>query len=84
MSGPTDNVDEKIELYLDHYEAIADVTATFENQWETFSHNWPSRLSDRLVTADKGSIRSESDYHVLFECSNDAVGDWWFRSTSSD
>jgi len=84
MSDPTDNVDEKIELYLDHYEAIADVTATFENQWETFSHNWPSRLSDRLVTVDQGSIRSESDYHVLFECSNDAVGDWWFRSTSSD
>ena len=84
MSDSTDNVDEKIELYLDHYEAIADVTATFENQWETFSHNWPSRLSDRLVTTDQGLIRSENDYHVLFECSNDAVGDWWFRSTSSD
>ena len=84
MSDPTDDVDEKIELYLDHDEVIADVTATFENQWEIFSHNWPSRLSDRLVTAEQGSIRSESDYHVLFECFNDAVGDWWFRSTSSD
>ncbi|MXR52599.1 hypothetical protein GRX03_13410 [Halovenus sp. WSH3] len=84
MSDPTDDVDEKVELYLDHYDAIADVTDTFENQWETFSHNWPSRLSDRLVTADEGSIRSESDYHVLFECANDAIGDWWFRSTSSD
>jgi len=84
MSDPTDDVDEKIELYLDHYEAIADVTATFEDKWEMFSHNWPSRLSDRLVTTDQGLIRSESDYHVLFECSNDAVGDWWFRSTSSD
>ncbi len=84
MSDPTNDVDEKIELYLDHYEAIADVTATFENQWETFSHNWPSHLSDRLVTAEQGSIESESDYHVLFECASDAIGDWWFRSTSSD
>jgi hypothetical protein len=84
MSDPTDNVDEKIELYLDHYEAITDVTATFENQWEAFSHNWPSRLSDRLETADQGSIRSETDYHVRFDCASDAVGDWWFRATSSD
>ena len=84
MSDPTDNVDEKIELYLDHYEAITDVTATFENQWETFSHNWPARLSDRLETADQGSIRSETDYHVRFDCASDAVGDWWFRATSSD
>lgn len=60
------------------------MTDTFEEQWETFAHNWPSRLSDRLVTDDHGSIRSESDYHVRFECSNNAVGDWWFRSTSFD
>lgn len=84
MADPTDNVDEKIELYLDHYDAITDVTSTFEDQWETFSHNWPTRLSDRLIAAGQGSIRSESDYHVMFECPNDAVGDWWFRSTSSD
>jgi hypothetical protein len=84
MSDPTDNGNEKVELFLDHYEAITDVTATFEDQWETFSHNWPSRLADRLVTADRGSIRTENDYHVRFRCSNDSVGDWWFRSTSSD
>jgi len=84
MSDPTDNVDEKIALYLDHYEAIANVTATFEDQWETFSHNWPTRLANRLTSAGHGSIQSEDDYHVRFERPNDIVGDWWFRSTSSD
>jgi hypothetical protein len=46
MSDATDNIDEKVELYLNHYEAITDVTVTFETQWESFSHNWPTRLAN--------------------------------------
>jgi hypothetical protein len=84
MSDTTDNVDEKIELYLNHYKAIADVTATFENQWESFSHNWPTRLANQLISAGHGSIQSEDDYQVQFECPSDVVGSWWFRATSSD
>jgi hypothetical protein len=84
MSDPTDSVDEKVELYLNHYEAITDVTDTFETQWETFSHNWPTRLADRLASAGHGAGHSVDDYNVRFECSDETVGDWWFRATSSD
>ncbi|GGL64518.1 hypothetical protein GCM10009039_23030 [Halocalculus aciditolerans] len=84
MSEPTDTVDEKVALYLDHYDAITDVTATFEEQWESFTHNWPTRLANRLTAAGHGSIKSESEHHVRFGCRDDAVGDWWFRATSSD
>ena len=84
MSDPTDDVDQKVELYLDHYEAITDVTATFEDQWETFAHRWPTRLADRLESTGHGTVLSETDHHVRFRSSADAVGDWWFRSTSSD
>ncbi|WP_053948147.1 PD-(D/E)XK nuclease family protein [Halolamina sediminis] len=84
MSDPTDNVAEKVELYLDHYETITDVTETFEDQWETFAHNWPTRLANRLASNGSGAILSDTDYHVQFECPTDGVGNWWFRSTSSD
>ncbi len=39
---------EKIELYLDHYEAIQDVRAAFEDRWEAFAENWPNRLRQAL------------------------------------
>lgn len=41
----------KIDLYLDHYEAIEDVRTTFDDRWTEFAAEWPARLADRLAAA---------------------------------
>lgn len=45
---------EKVELYLEHYEAIHDVTEAFEDRWERFTEEWPQRLEDSLSSRGFG------------------------------
>lgn len=53
ITGMTDHQSterEKVELYLEHYDAITDVTEAFEARWEEFTANWPELLADTLET----------------------------------
>ena len=55
VSGMSDyQTDElrKTELFLEHYEAITDVTSTFDKRWETFTGEWPARVVTALTAND--------------------------------
>ena len=49
MTERHENEREKVELYLKHYEAIEDVTDTFDERWEDFALSWGDRLTNSLA-----------------------------------
>lgn len=52
MSDQQPRRSEKIELYLDYYDAIADVSALFDKQWARFADGgWSKRLQNSLEEA---------------------------------
>ena len=70
---------EKIELYLDHYDAISDVVQTFDDRWKAFTAEWGDRLRDALeadgIDASDWTFRvRQSDWAHLFK-------DGWWRET---
>lgn len=50
MSEQTDRDREKVELYLNHFEAIEDVSAAFDGAWGAHSENWEGKLADLLAS----------------------------------
>lgn len=56
MSEQSDRDQEKVELYLNHFEAIEDVSAAFDDAWGAHSEDWEAKLAD-LLEAD--GYRSE-------------------------
>jgi len=57
MTERQENEREKVELYLEHYNAIKDVTDTFDDRWEEFALSWGSQLAGRLAE-DNANITS--------------------------
>lgn len=58
ISGMTDQ-QEKIALYLDHYDAIKDVSDTFDSHWGDFTDEWGNRLGEAL---EQDGLGSYSDF----------------------
>jgi hypothetical protein len=89
IAGMTDQQEherEKIALYLDHYDAITDVSDTFDSRWDAFTDEWGTRLGEVL---ERDGIGSYSDYdedltHVELEAGTDGRNGWKFRTSSSD
>lgn len=86
MSDQSDIDHEKVELYLDHAEAITDVTETFDSEWAAYSTRWGEAMQGSLdheqvivtdfddgipvVSIDRGSASPEQWYL------NNSGGDW--------
>lgn len=71
---------EKIELYLEHYEAIHAVTEAFEERWEAFAEEWPTLLEEALQdegidTTDWNFSSMSRDWGQLFRKG------WWRRQS---
>lgn len=89
ISGMTDqqeNEQEKIALYLDHYDAITDVNDTFDSRWEDFTDEWGNRLGEAL---EQDGLASYSDFDedltaVELQFETDGRRGWKFRTSSSD
>lgn len=71
--------EEKIELYLEYFDAIDDVRQTFDERWGDFTDEWGAMLRELLTNA--GVDTSEwifrtkgSDFAVLFK------EGWWRRT----
>jgi hypothetical protein len=89
ISGMTDqqqNEQEKIALYLDHYDAIKDVTDTFDSRWETFTNEWGNRLGEALEHDGLASYSDFDDDLTAIELQSETDGrrGWKFRTSSSD
>ncbi|MDX1745807.1 MAG: PD-(D/E)XK nuclease family protein [Halobacteriales archaeon] len=86
LTGMTDSapdVTEKVALYLDHYDAIHDVSQAFEARWEEFTERWPARLRDELavdgVTVDDWTFQTHrKDWGSLFR------DGWWRRQSDRE
>lgn len=56
MSDQQDIDQRKVELYLDHFEAISDVATTFDDAWNAYLDRWDEELAmsldDRSVSYD--------------------------------
>lgn len=100
MDEQADHQQRKEELYLEHYEAIAEVTDAFEDRWEQFSQNWPRRLAESLADRDdvtayteelpaeilRSIAEDDAPLYAAIELdrSSDASELWTFRGTHHD
>jgi hypothetical protein len=50
---------EKIELFIEHADAIEDVSSTFDDAWESYSERWGGRLAERLGGDDRIGVHSQ-------------------------
>lgn len=74
MSDQTEHEREKVELYVDHYDAIADVSEAFDSRWDEFTREWWTQLRraiDDEVDADWFGIEGVDDWAYLFKRG------WW-------
>jgi hypothetical protein len=51
MTEYQENQQEKVELYVEHYNDISEVQQAFDEQWEQFGKTWGTRLVEALDTA---------------------------------
>jgi hypothetical protein len=51
MTDYQENQQEKVELYVKHYNEISEVEQVFDEQWEQFRGTWGTRLVEALDTA---------------------------------
>ncbi|GAA0215786.1 PD-(D/E)XK nuclease family protein [Halobaculum roseum] len=87
MTEHQENEREKIALFLDHYDAISDVTDTFDEAWDRFTGEWGARLGNALAEDGHGSVPNHDDEQVTRFILTRTGGDaepWNFRSNSSD
>lgn len=86
MTNQQENEQEKIALFLDHYDAIKDVSDTFDSRWENFTNEWGRRLGVGLEQEGLGSHSDFDEHLTAIELQSD-TGDrrgWKFRTSSSD
>jgi hypothetical protein len=90
ISGMTERQEserEKIELYLEHYDAIKDVTDTFDERWGEFTDEWANRLAERLRGDDVVRYLEPegvtSNKTAVVELNDEDATTWVFRAKSS-
>lgn len=86
MTEQRETEEEKIALYLDHYDAVTDVTDAFDEAWEQFTDEWGTKLGSALEEDGRGSASSLSEDVTQFELqrAGGEVERWNFRASSSD
>ena len=52
---------EKIDLYLDHVDAITEVSDAFDDAWTSYSEHWGSHLVDNLEQDPATDVRRQQD-----------------------
>lgn len=96
MTERQENEREKIELYLEHYDAIKDVSDTFDERWEEFAYSWKDRLADRLEQSQSDTkinlptrvaeyvegSRTDIDDYTAVETGTQEL--WLFRARNPD
>lgn len=78
---------EKIELYLEHVDAIEDVQSTFDSAWSEYSERWGSKLAECLTENTSIGVRSDfgnKSPEVLLQRSDDREERWIFRDIGGD
>jgi hypothetical protein len=86
MTEQQENEREKIALYLEHYDAVRDISSSFDEAWERFTDEWAPRLGKTLENNGRGSSSNVGEHVTQFDLSrkDGEVERWNFRSSSSD
>lgn len=87
MSDKETATNEKIELFIEHADAIEAVSTAFDEAWESYSERWDERLADALVEAYSDDVQGhlENTYPEVTVNRADAEGDRWIlRATGGD
>ena len=86
MSERSDSDHEKGALYLEHVEAISDITETFENEWEAYSERWGRAMQESLDHEKVSPASSTGDGYPAITVDREA-GDserWLLRDSGGD
>lgn len=77
MSEHEQSEQEKVDLYVENYDAISDLTSAFEDRWDTFSDEWHQRLITRIddpaLTDDWTFWEYADDWAFIYKSG------WWRR-----
>ncbi|MBX0298150.1 PD-(D/E)XK nuclease family protein [Haloarcula nitratireducens] len=87
MSDEQTSDEEKVELYLEHVDAIEDVSSTFDDAWESYSEQWDEELATSLAEATAINVhRTDSDEYpqVTVPRANAEDEDWILRANGGD
>ncbi|WP_255170075.1 PD-(D/E)XK nuclease family protein [Natrononativus amylolyticus] len=86
MTTQDENTAQKVELYLEHFDAIKDVTDTFDDRWNSFTNEWGALLGEALARDEYGSYSNfdEDLTAVELNVDDEAFHTWKFRTGSSD
>jgi|GEM_PF-1440550 len=86
MSDQSSSDREKVALYLEHVEAISDVTKTFDDAWEDYSRQWGeamgSSLDHEFVVAETGDTEVYTSVTVERDSGEDER--WIFLDSGGD
>lgn len=78
---------EKIELFIEHADAIEDVRSTFDDAWESYSERWGRRLANQLDRSDAIEVHGqfENEYpEVVIPRSETDDERWILRNSGGD
>lgn len=86
MTEYQENRLEKAKLYIEHYDEITAVQEAFDDQWETFTTNWGTKLTEALETAEIVEDRNIPDGYVAVDvkAEEDNYERWVFRQGMAD
>lgn len=86
MTEYQENKQEKMELYVDHYDEIQEVQEAFEDGWAEFSQEWGTRLANTLDTGEVETVPAVPDEYVAFSFSrsDEQPQRWIFKQGNSD
>lgn len=86
MNDQSSTDEEKIALYLEHFDAIEDVRDAFDESWDSYSHQWGSRLADSLSTGQFDIHRRDGEGYpeVVVPRSGEAEERWILRENGGD
>jgi hypothetical protein len=83
MTEYQQNQQEKMALFVQYWEAIAEVESAFEDAWDEFQNAWGDRLAATLSAADATSLSRVPDEQVVVTLA-DRDERWIFRQTDPD
>lgn len=84
MTEHQQNQRERIELYLEHYEAITDVTEAFDERWGTFASEWTGRFSEALSEAGYGEPADVGEQSGGINIDRESGPELWIFRTRND
>ncbi|WP_170977464.1 PD-(D/E)XK nuclease family protein [Halorussus salinisoli] len=86
MTDYQENQQEKMELYVRHYDEIQEVEDAFVEGWTEFEQEWGTRLANALDTGEVESSSPVPDEYVTFKFNRNGESSerWIFKQATSD